>query len=214
MPFRTIFARNGASAGFSLARWLLVVSRAHGRERWAARVWLGLMLVLITLLDWYTDREILLATLYLCPILYATLRLSLRAGLLTLVLTTVLSAYLDFRLGRIEGGWGPATVNAFLRLLMGGVICQLVAELCAALHREAVLPNFNVAVAVSAALADEPVPGVVSAPSASRWTSGWARLAVAASVTVAVLGGVRLYNQDDAQVLEAEVTSLFDLGAA
>ena len=139
MPFRTIFARNGASAGFSLARWLLVVSRAHGRERWAARVWLGLMLVLITLLDWYTDREILLATLYLCPILYATLRLSLRAGLLTLVLTTVLSAYLDFRLGRIEGGWGPATVNALIRLLMGGVICQLVAELCAALHREAAL---------------------------------------------------------------------------
>lgn len=67
----------------------------------------------------------------------------------------------------------------------------------AALHREAVLPNFSVAAAVSAALADEPVPGVVSAPSASRWTSGWARLAVAASVTVAVLGGVRLYNQDE-----------------
>ncbi len=67
----------------------------------------------------------------------------------------------------------------------------------AALHREAVLPNFSVAAAVSAALADEPVPGMTSASQASRWTNGWARLAVAASVTVAVLGGVRLYNQDE-----------------
>lgn len=67
----------------------------------------------------------------------------------------------------------------------------------AALHREAVLPNFSVAAAVSVALADEPVPGMASASQASRWTNGWARLAVAASVTVAVLGGVRLYNQDE-----------------
>lgn len=67
----------------------------------------------------------------------------------------------------------------------------------AALHREAVLPNFSVAAAVSVALADEPVPGMTSASQASRWTNGWARLAVAASVTVAVLGGVRLYNQDE-----------------
>ena len=67
----------------------------------------------------------------------------------------------------------------------------------AALHREAVLPNFSVAAAVSAALTDGPALGITPAPQASRWTNGWARLAVAASVTVAVLGGVRLYNQDE-----------------
>ena len=117
------------------------------------------------LLDWYTDREILLATLYLCPILYATLRLSLRAGLLTLVLTTALSAYLDFRLGRIEGGWGPATVNAFLRLLMGGVICQLVAELCAALHREAALARTD---ALTGLAKDEPSTSASSSKSNNR----------------------------------------------
>ena len=88
MPLRTLFARNGVPSGFSLTRWLLVVSKASGRERWAVSAWLILMLVSITLLDLYTDREILLATLYLCPILYATLRLSLGAGLLTLLLLT------------------------------------------------------------------------------------------------------------------------------
>lgn len=34
----------------------------------------------------------------------------------------------------------------------------------AALHREAVLPNFSVAAAVGAALADEPVPGMMISP--------------------------------------------------
>lgn len=122
-----------------MTRWLLVVSKASGRERWAVSAWLILMLVSITLLDLYTDREILLATLYLCPVLYATLRLSLDAGLLTLLLTTVLSAGLDFFLGRIEGGWMPALINAGIRVTMGLVICHLVAELHAALHREAAL---------------------------------------------------------------------------
>ena len=63
----------------------------------------------------------------------------------------------------------------------------------AAMHNELVLPKLDIASAVSAALADEAVPVKVKQ---GPWrTIG--RLAVAASVTVAVLAGVRLYNQDE-----------------
>jgi sigma-E factor negative regulatory protein RseA len=62
----------------------------------------------------------------------------------------------------------------------------------AAMHRELLEPRLDIAAAVSAALADEVVP-VRKAP---LWRSV-GRLAVAASVTVAVLAGVRLYNQDE-----------------
>lgn len=73
----------------------------------------------------------------------------------------------------------------------------------AALHREAILPNFSVAAAVSAALADEPAPARALSAPVSRLHSGWARVAVAASVTVAVLAGVRLFNQE--QLVGAQV---------
>lgn len=62
----------------------------------------------------------------------------------------------------------------------------------AAMHRELLVPQLDIASAVSAALADEAVP--------TRKTPIWrsvGRVAVAASVTVAVLAGVRFYNQDD-----------------
>lgn len=62
----------------------------------------------------------------------------------------------------------------------------------AVMHKELIEPRLDIASAVSAAIADEKVPGKV--------TSAWrnvGRLAVAASVTVAVLAGVRLYNQDE-----------------
>lgn len=62
----------------------------------------------------------------------------------------------------------------------------------AVMHKELLVPRLDIAVAVSAALADEAVP--------ARKTPLWrniGRVAVAASVTVAVLAGVRLYNQDD-----------------
>lgn len=62
----------------------------------------------------------------------------------------------------------------------------------AAMHREVLVPKLDIAAAVSAALADEAVP--------ARKTPMWrsvGRVAVAASVTVAVLAGVRFYNQDE-----------------
>jgi len=63
----------------------------------------------------------------------------------------------------------------------------------AVMHMALLIPNLDIASAVSAALAEEQTPAkVVRGP----WR-GIGRLAVAASVTVAVLAGVRLYNQDD-----------------
>lgn len=64
----------------------------------------------------------------------------------------------------------------------------------AVMHKELLEPRLDLAAAVSAALADESVPAV-SQPRLP-WR-GLGRLAVAASVTVAVLAGVRMYNQDD-----------------
>ena len=64
----------------------------------------------------------------------------------------------------------------------------------AVMHKELLEPRLDLAAAVSAALADGPVPAV-SQPRLP-WR-GLGRLAVAASVTVAVLAGVRMYNQDD-----------------
>ncbi|MEO4047463.1 RseA family anti-sigma factor [Pseudomonas sp. CAU 1711] len=63
----------------------------------------------------------------------------------------------------------------------------------AVMHKELLEPRLDIASAVSAALADEAVPGkAASAP----WRS-LGRVAVAASVTLAVLAGVRFYNQDE-----------------
>jgi len=63
----------------------------------------------------------------------------------------------------------------------------------AAMHKDLLLPRLDIAAAVSAALEDETAPAKVSR---SPWRN-LGRLAVAASVTVAVLAGVRLYNQDE-----------------
>ena len=63
----------------------------------------------------------------------------------------------------------------------------------AAMHKELLLPRLDIAAAVSAALADEAVPAKASR---GPWRS-LGRLAVAASVTMAVLAGVRLYNQEE-----------------
>lgn len=63
----------------------------------------------------------------------------------------------------------------------------------AVMHREPAMPKLDIAAGVFAALADEAAP-------APRSRSPWrnvGRLAVAASVTLAVLAGVRLYHQDD-----------------
>ena len=63
----------------------------------------------------------------------------------------------------------------------------------AVMHKDLLLPRLDIAAAVSAALAEEAVPAKASR---GPWRS-LGRLAVAASVTVAVLAGVRLYNQDE-----------------
>lgn len=65
----------------------------------------------------------------------------------------------------------------------------------AAMHRELIEPRLDIASSVSAALADEPALAPAK-PARSGWR-GLGRLAVAASVTVAVLAGVRLYNQSE-----------------
>lgn len=67
----------------------------------------------------------------------------------------------------------------------------------AAMHRELIEPRLDIASSVSAALADEPALEIAQAPKKpSSWRS-LGRVAVAASVTVAVLAGVRLYNQGE-----------------
>ncbi|MBB4862624.1 sigma-E factor negative regulatory protein RseA [Pseudomonas nitritireducens] len=63
----------------------------------------------------------------------------------------------------------------------------------AVMHREPAMPKLDIAAAVSAALADEATP----APRSRNPWRNVGRLAVAASVTLAVLAGVRMYHQDD-----------------
>ncbi len=63
----------------------------------------------------------------------------------------------------------------------------------AAMHKELLVPHLDISAAVSAAIADEVSPLKVAR---GPWRT-LGRLAVAASVTVAVLAGVRLYNQDE-----------------
>jgi sigma-E factor negative regulatory protein RseA len=62
----------------------------------------------------------------------------------------------------------------------------------AVMHKELLLPQFDISAAVSAAIADEVSP----TPAARGPWRSLGRLAVAASVTVAVLAGVRMYNED------------------
>lgn len=63
----------------------------------------------------------------------------------------------------------------------------------AVMHKELLEPRLDIAAAVSAALAAEAAP--VKAAAGAWRTIG--RVAVAASVTLAVLVGVRFYNQDE-----------------
>lgn len=62
----------------------------------------------------------------------------------------------------------------------------------AAMHKELLEPRMDIAAAVSAALADEPRP---TQALRGPWRA-IGRIAVAASVTVAVLAGVRFYNEE------------------
>lgn len=67
------------------------------------------------------------------------------------------------------------------------------------MHRQSVLPGLDLSAAVAAAIDAE--PAAAAAPVAAPRARGWQRLgrfAVAASVTLAVLAGVRWYHQDEA----------------
>jgi len=63
----------------------------------------------------------------------------------------------------------------------------------AVMHKDLLDPRLDLSAAVSVAIAEDIAP----APAARGPWRSLGRLAVAASVTVAVLAGVRLYNQDD-----------------
>jgi sigma-E factor negative regulatory protein RseA len=65
----------------------------------------------------------------------------------------------------------------------------------AAMHKQLLLPKLDIAAAVAAALRDEAEP-VAEKVARGPWRN-LGRVAVAASVAVAVLAGVRLYHQDE-----------------
>lgn len=72
------------------------------------------------------------------------------------------------------------------------------------MHKQAVLPGWDLASAVSAAIAAEEEPESAQPAASSGWRQ-LGRLAVAASVTLAVLAGVRFYNSQDDGALAPQV---------
>lgn len=66
------------------------------------------------------------------------------------------------------------------------------------MHKEPWNTGIDLSTGIAAALADEPALAVKPPHSSSRWKTHLGRVAVAASVTVAVLVGVRMVNQDPA----------------
>jgi sigma-E factor negative regulatory protein RseA len=64
------------------------------------------------------------------------------------------------------------------------------------MHKQIVVPGLDLSSAVSAAIAGEESPPPAQQPASSGWRQ-LGRLAVAASVTLAVLAGVRFYNNSD-----------------
>lgn len=74
----------------------------------------------------------------------------------------------------------------------------------AVMHKQTVVPGLDLASAVSAAITAEETPSAAP-PTRSGWAQ-FGRMAVAASVTLAVLVGVRFYNgQDDAAALSPQL---------
>ena len=66
------------------------------------------------------------------------------------------------------------------------------------MHKEPWQTGVDLSTGIAAALADEPSLQVKPSPGASPWKTRLGRVAVAASVTVAVLVGVRMVNHDPA----------------
>ena len=72
----------------------------------------------------------------------------------------------------------------------------------AVMHKDLLVPNLDIAAGVSAALAQEECEKAPSVKAVKNSSYRFGRLAVAASVTVAVLAGVRFYNQDNVASIE------------
>lgn len=70
----------------------------------------------------------------------------------------------------------------------------------AAMHRELLDPKLDLASAVSVAIAEETTPTARIAR--FSWRAGFGQVAIAASVTMAVLAGVRFYNSQSVDVME------------
>ena len=64
------------------------------------------------------------------------------------------------------------------------------------MHKEPWYTGTDLSASIAAALADEPALQTKPVPQSARWKVHLGRVAVAASVTVAVLAGVRMINQD------------------
>ncbi|MBM7060407.1 anti-sigma factor [Pseudomonas sp. UL073] len=91
----------------------------------------------------------------------------------------------------------------------------------AVMHKELLEPRLDIAASVSAALANEAPHQVAATPQqASHRMRLFSRVAIAASVTLAVLAGVRFYNQSDvagpqlAQQVPSSVTTPAVQGSA
>lgn len=74
------------------------------------------------------------------------------------------------------------------------------------MHKEAWQLDVDLSAGIAAAIADEPAHEQAVAARSSRWKLQLGRVAVAASVTVAVLVGVRMVNQDSSQ--EAHIAAV------
>lgn len=74
------------------------------------------------------------------------------------------------------------------------------------MHKEAWQLDVDLSAGIAAAIADEPVQEEAAPVRSSRWKLQLGRVAVAASVTVAVLVGVRMVNHDTGQ--EAHVATV------
>lgn len=64
------------------------------------------------------------------------------------------------------------------------------------MHKEPWQTGVDLSAGIAAALADEPAPALAASVNSTRWKVQLGRVAVAASVTLAVLVGVRMVNQE------------------
>lgn len=85
----------------------------------------------------------------------------------------------------------------------------------AVMHKEPWQPKLDLSAGIAAVIADEPAP-IMAEPKAPRVWQNLSRLAVAASVTMAVLVGVNMFNQDGSSepAMVAELPPVVDAPVA